>query len=302
MSKTLPIVFAGAFMISCASIPSPSAALEKPNLMIMLEDAERAPDVVPCNSRVFKSIRGALSDQLHAHKFDVFDETTVTQGNFKQGRCGRTDAELIDIARSLTRPPIDILVKLTAYARVEKLSYTAKMSARLTARMIQVHSGNALGSFEVTSPPNWTITLDCADDRLCVLEKLAGKANILAKDLGAVIAIKLDDVTDVSGKVTAAAPPAQGSVPNAYTLIFDNFCNDTILPVESSLVAFSGYVRHRPTNASGCRHEYWYESHIEKARLLRNLRRMLDYQDVKGTVTFSGNVFTVEKIATRGRQ
>jgi hypothetical protein len=67
-------------------------------------------------------------------------------------------------------------------------------------------------------------------------------------------------------------------------------------------VAFSGYVRHRPTNASGCRYEYWYESHIEKARLLRNLRRMLDYQDVKGTVTFSGNVFRVEKIATRGQQ
>ena len=97
--KKMIFMFAGALLlISCAGAP-PSMAIEKPNLLIMGEDADE--DSVPRNSRVFRRVLDALTNEIHNEGFDVFDETAVSLDDFAQGRVRRTDAEIIDIAKTL---------------------------------------------------------------------------------------------------------------------------------------------------------------------------------------------------------
>ena len=64
-------------------------------------------------------------------------------------------------------------------------------------------------------------------------------------------------------------------------------------------MVFGGYRNHRPVFSGARYHEYWYEPDSPSARIKRNLDRMLEFLDIKGRVTFSGNEFRVQKIAQR---
>ena len=90
MRRVILMSAAGLLLISCANVSTPSIAAEKPNIMIMGDDADR--DTVPRNSRVFRRVLDALSNQLNEEGFDVYDETAVTLDDFAQGRTRRTDA------------------------------------------------------------------------------------------------------------------------------------------------------------------------------------------------------------------
>lgn len=216
----------------------------------------------------------------------------MTEEDFVQDRSRRTDQELIGIAKSLTRPPIDVIVIFSMYASAEEFSYTKKIHARIEGKLLNVHSGKHIANFEVTSPSNWTVPKDCP--RECMLEKVGDKAKVLATDLGAILSLQLKNWQ--SGDDHGADTIVESGEPNAYTLVFNNFCDDAINDVEEHLVSFLGYVRHRPTGTSFCHHEYWYESHIDRARLNRNLRKMLESLSMHGQVSFEGNIFKVEKI------
>ena len=76
------------------------------NILIMGEDADS--DTVPRNNRVFKRVLSGLSNELHDEGFNVYDETAVTMDHSTQGRTRRVDQEIIDIARSVKRPLIDV--------------------------------------------------------------------------------------------------------------------------------------------------------------------------------------------------
>ncbi len=295
MRKAIMLSAAGLLVISCANVSTPSLAGEKPNIIIMGEDADR--DTVPRNSRVFRRVLDALSNQLNEEGFDVFDETAVTLGDFAQGRTRRTDAEIIDIARSATKPPLDVAVIFQIYASADQLTYTTKVKTRITGRLLAVKTGQRLGNFEVESPGNWVAPVKCP--RECILEVVGTNARILANDLGAVLTEKLVHLIDRGGTV---AKLEEGGIPGAYTLVFDGFNETDYNDIEEYLVVFSGYKRHRPTYTSPRRHEIWYESDIGSGRLNRNLIKMLDHLDVRGTVTFSGNTFTLKKVTFRKRR
>ena len=296
MSKILPLMASAMFLISCAAVPGSVSALEKPNILIMGEDADT--DTVPRNGRVFNRVLNALSNQLHDNGFNVYDETAVTLRFAAQGRVRRTDAEIIDIARSVDRPPIDVVVIFQIYASAEELSYLTKVRTRITGRVLLVTSGQRLGNFEVESPQEWAAPVDCP--RECILEFVGANAKILAQDLGNVLVRKISPLFKDS-EVSAPFSESSGSeLPNAYTIVFANFCDDKdVLDVEEYLVAFSGYRHYRPIRALQCRHEYWYETHANTGRLLRNLKKMMDILDIDARVTFSGGVFTAEKITSR---
>ncbi len=104
MKKVLLILASGLLAVAAtATVPAASQAAEKPNILIMGEDADQ--DTVPRNSRVFRRVLDGLANQLHDEGFDVFDETAVSLDDFAQGRVRRTDAEIIDVAKSIKRPP-----------------------------------------------------------------------------------------------------------------------------------------------------------------------------------------------------
>lgn len=281
------------FLIFAAAAPAPALAAQGANVMIMGEDADR--DTVPCNSRVFEAVRRAVVDQLDREGYNVFDETAVTGPNFVSGRCRRANAELIDVLRSVTRPPIDVAVLLRMYASAEELAYTAKVHARLAGRLLNVRTGQDLGGFEVVSPESWTMRVDCARDRDCLLEDMTRFAAILGNDLGAVLATKLNRLTRGAGSNAAC-------LDNAYILVFDGYTTDDVRLAEEYLVAFKDYRDHRPTHVSARRREYWYRSCIDAARLTRNFAEMFKFMNTPSTIDFTParNTFTLTKIPLHG--
>jgi hypothetical protein len=293
--KKMIFMFAGALLlISCAGAP-PSMAIEKPNLLIMGEDADQ--DSVPRNSRVFRRVLDALTNEIHNEGFDVFDETAISLDDYAQGRVRRTDAEIIDIAKSVKRPPIDIAVIFTIYASARDFNYTTKIKTRVTGRILAVKSGQRLGNFEIESPREWTAAANCP--RECLLETVGKYSKIIARDVGSVLAEKLVDIYDGDRDDDGVS---KANLANGFSLVFEGFSEDDMLDMEEYIVVFRGYERHRTVYSGRMHHEYWYESSSTATRLNRNLRKMLDHIGISGRVRFSGNEYVVTRISKRKRR
>ena len=287
--KTLALtVFIGMF--------SPLYAADNPNLLVMGEDADE--DTVPRDSRVFKRVIVALQNQMHDNSFDVYDETAITLDNFVQGRIRRTDGEIIDIARSVKRPPIDVAVIFSIYASAQKKAYTTKVKARIEGRLLNVKTGKFLGNFEVDSGQFWNAPNDC--NRECILEVVGDKSTILGNDLGAVLAEKLAWMVD-GGSATGMDRPGSNQMITDYYLVFDGFSAEDLMDIEEYLVIFSGYESHRPTEQRHTRTDLMYRSSIAEAKLDRNLKKMLAELDMRATINFEGNTFTMKRISLRGK-
>ncbi len=290
----------GAILFCMAGLmPIAAYAEDRANILVMGEDAdERGATldtvVVARDTRVFKQVLEAISDSLAQDGFDVYDERAVTLDNFKQNRVGRTEAELLDIARSVQRPPIDAVAIFTVYAGARKLAYTTDIYARITGRVVNVHTGQKIGNFEVTAPRGVKAPAGCERD--CLLEVIGRNAKSLGGDLGTVLS---QQITTAEAANRATAKDAPRALPGAYTVVFSGFAPDEISDVEEYLVAFKGYKLHRPVTTSPRSTQYWYEIDSDSARLSRNLRMMLDRVGAEGRITFSStdNTFTVEKTA-----
>ena len=295
MNKIVSIVFSGLFLVSCASYPTSSNAAEKPNILIMGEDTDK--DTVPRKSRVFNRVLDALSNELHNEGFNVYDEVAVTVDDFTQGRTRRSDAEIIDVARSVKKVPIDVSVIFAIYASAERLSYTTKIRSRITGRLLNVKSGQRMGNFEVELPQVDNAPKDC--DRECILEVVGKNSKILAHDLGAVLSEKLASMVQTTNSNASPTTSSDEAMATGYSLVFSGFTSEDIDGAEEYIVAFSGYKHHRPVRVSKRNAEYWYESSSDEARLNRNMRKMLERLGISGRITFAGNTFTVQKIGMR---
>ncbi|RLU01945.1 MAG: hypothetical protein D9N11_11270 [Ketobacter sp.] len=291
--RTIKNLYAALLAVCLLLVSAPLLAGDNPNLLVMGEDADK--DTVPRNSRVFKRVLDQLNEEMHNAGFNMYDETAVTLGDFAQGRNRRTDAEIIDVARSVRRPPIDVAVIFQIYASAKPLDHTTKVKVRISGRMLNVKTGQRLGNFEVDTPQEWNAEPEC--NRECILEVVGNYSKTIAADLGAVLSEKLAWMVEGSGDETAGGGDSQ--LPMAYNLIFDGFTSEDMLSIEEYLVIFSGYKAHRPVYSSARRSEIWYESTIKSAKLNRNLQRMLTELDLKGMVQFAGNTYTVKKIARR---
>jgi hypothetical protein len=285
---------AASLMVLTFGYTTPTVAGEQPNVLIMGEDADK--DTVPRNSRVFKRVLDALANELNHEGFAVYDEVAVSLDDFNQGRVRRTDAEIIDIARSVKKPPIDVSVIFAIYASAQKTSYTMKIRTRITGRLLNVQSGRRLGNFEVELPQVDNAPTNC--NRECILETVGKNAKVLARDLGVVLAEKLDHLSPTGGdNAIADGSDGKKGMSQEYNLVFNGFTPDDVSRIEEYMVAFKGYKKHRPVTSSLRTAEYWYETDSDSARLNRNLRRMLEHMGTKGRLVFSGNTFTLEKIA-----
>lgn len=295
----------------------PVQAAEMPYLMIMGEDGDL--DAVPRDSRVFRRVLNELSETLNMDGFDVYDETAVTLDNYAQGRSRRSDAELIDIARTVTRPPIDVVVLFEIYASAERLDYTTKVRTRLSGRLLDVHSGRRMGNFEIASPRNFRAPVNC--NRECILETVGNNARLLARDVADVLVQKLADEVDYgnadtgsdfdetgdynrgNGKAVGARRASNNGCRGRAQDVFLNFRNFTeqeMLDMEDVILAkFSCYIDHRPAATFGRTHEYVYKTRLHTGKLKRNLVRALEYLGMPGRVTYQGKEFTISKMNKR---
>jgi hypothetical protein len=306
MKQLLITLFVTGFLAGCAAQGSnvrytdAAPAGDQPNILVMGEDADT--DTVSRGGSVFKRVLDALAEEMNGEGFKVYDEVAATIGGFTQGRSRRTDAEIIDIARSVKSVPIDVAVIFSIYPGTEVRGYGRKLRVRISGRLLNVQNGQRLGNFEVDTQAEVTIASDC--DRRCELERVGFEARGLARDLGAVLAKKLDWLSPVSRNQAEQQRPVSGEenrsgLSMAYVLKFSGFGNQEIEHIEEILTGFRGYEHHHPVSSSYRTHEYWYESSGGTAYLNRNLRLMLDDLNVTGRVVFAGNSFTIEKISNR---
>ena len=251
-------------------------------------------------------MRDTLANQLGDAGFRVYDETAATIDKFQQGRCRRQDDELIDIARSIRQPTIDVVVLFRVYAVARELDYTTKVAARVEGRLLDVHAGRRLGNFEVDR--DWNVGTDCRSK--CVVEAVRGHARGLAQDLGAVLAVKLGPEPDSLvrlGTDQRSGLEAKGRI-REYVLKFENFTVGDIDEIEDYLRIFSCYQEHRPDEIRLTSASYTYHSCLSPARLSSNLNRMLAQMQRESSNTFSttvkmsGNAFTVHKVVRRNVQ
>jgi hypothetical protein len=302
MNTRLQTLIASGLLIltACSTLhPTPALSAAGPNIMVFGDDADR--DTVPRNTRVFNRVIHALRSQLNDRGFDVYDETAVTgkdsiDGNagYVQGRTRRTDVEILDIAQSLRRPPIDVAVIFQIYASAQSKGYITKVRTRIAGHMLATQSGKYLGDFEVKK----LYTAPAACNRECILEVVGARSRDLAQDLGDALAVKLAHLSGDAGQ-GLSEPPAEPGMARDYVLIFNNFSDDERLDIEEYLVIFSGYEHYRPVDCSRRRCEYQYKGRISSAKLHRNIKRMLEQLAIKANVQYEGNMIRVDRITLR---
>ena len=271
---------------------------KNPTILIMAEDGDG--ESIPRKSRISTRILNEIVNQLNSRGFDVYDETAVTLRTHVQGRSRRTDVELIDVAKSVQRPPIDVVVFFEVFANITRKTYQNELRLRTVGRLLSVADGRRLGSWEAKLPEQrdqvWLLPNRCFPEgqgvrRNCLLEAVGDDARVLAQEVGSIIPEKLESHLNTSGGGMAKK---EDGLKRGFNLVFDGFTSRDYRDMEEYLVIFSGYIKHRPTRSSHLYHEVWYESTIATRKLERNLHKMMELLELPYILKFSGNAYTIK--------
>ena len=304
MSRFIIAIGAGLAYLGLAMAPLPALAGDDPNILIMAEDADA--DGVARNSRISTRILNAVVTQLDQQRFKIYDETAVTLDTHKQGRTRRTDAELIDVAKSIRKPPIDIVVFFTVYANVDRKTYSNDLHLRIVGRLLSVHDGRRIGNWEEELPDRWSLPNRCFPDnkgvrRDCLLEAVGRDARRIATGMSSVLTERLTYLVDGGGGRGFSSGRRDSALEKGYSLTFEGFDRRDIREIEEYLTIFSGYIDHRPTTSMTKYVEFWYESTIRTSKLRRNLEKMMEKLDLDYTIRFQGNKFSLRNKNVRRR-
>jgi hypothetical protein len=286
-------------------------APHSPNVMIVGEDADK--DTLPRFNRNFNRILRAVADRLIARGFKVYDETLLTMDILPQGGVRRELPELLETARYAGQKvgvPIDIVVVFQVYPSVRKLERvrdTFKPFVRIAGRMIKVRSGQDLGGYEFGPDIDFPILpASCVlgdPPNECLHESFGNEARLIADAVGDALATKLaaymipadPGVPAVAGPGPAGGPVCDGMNGEEYVLRFRDFDGPELNRVEEAFVSFACYQHHRVLRSQPGLTEYSYETRADQSRVTRGLRRTLEYMNLPGTVSFTGNTVIVEK-------
>lgn len=259
----------------------------RPNILVIGEDAD--PGTVPRHSRVFERTLRAIQNEM-AGGFNVYDEAAVTLGLLEQDRVRRDDAELIEICRAVTRPPLDVAVIFSLYPDTRRTNVATYVSTRVAGRMLQCRTGEFLGGFEQAFDP---VVLPRSSTPAGLLEAVGGEAQIIGRDVANVLRRRLAFL------LQSPDPADGGGLANEFTLVFNGFDRNDMMAIEESWVRFEGYVGHRPIRSTPTRREIWYRTGSSGAFLERSLSDALDRLGVAAVIGFTGHTFTMEMIGRR---
>jgi hypothetical protein len=287
-----------------------AASAQGLNIVVMGEDADE--DSVPRGNRIFNRVIAALTEEMNVQGHDVFDETAIAMDINPANRVRRRDSELIEVARAVQNPPLDVVVVFSIYASVREGAYSdvLRPDVRIPGRILNLRTGQQIGSFEIDGLDLPPLPVVC--ERECLLEEVGNHAAIMGAELAAALTLKLDgfvgSVPADAGAIIVTQPSTGGAVttadgcdslPTAYVIRFDGFTTEEITALEEYVNSYSCVQSARPVRASERSAEYWYETRSDSARLNRNLRLTLEHMGVEGQLKFSGNTMIVTKVATR---
>lgn len=281
------------------------------NLVMMGEDFD--PLSVARSNRIFNRVQLAIMEEMNTRSYQVYDEVAVSMAVTSPGRIRRMDAELIEVARTIKAPPLDVLTifQIHAAVRTSPMSDIKRVNVRVSGRMLNVRTGQSLGSFEVVGQDLPPLPPGCGTSEDCILEHVGNEAKPIGIEVAAALADKLAAflrpaspavaVNAPAGAplVSAPAGPACPGLPTAYVIKVNQFASQEVMQLEGFLSAFSCFEGMRPIRQSSAVAEYWYESRIDPQRLARNFQSLKDALGVNFQTQISGNTVTLTKIITR---
>lgn len=280
-----------------AALSGTADAAQKANVLVMGEDAAlpgREIVVVARDTPVFRQVLETLSEEMTREGFTVYDERAVTLDTFKLDRKGRGEAELVDIARSVKAPAMDAVLIFTVTAGARELAYTTNVSTHITARLINIRTGQKIAAVEAALPPRAKAPSGCVGT--CLIAHIGAGARDMASELGAELALKLEAATPAKETLVAALKPTPlPAAPPGHKLVFSGFSAEDLYGVQDYMVAFKGYCTHQTLAAGGADVAFWYEG--DGARLVHNLRMMMDRlgADAEISSADADNIITIAK-------
>ncbi|MBF0590168.1 MAG: OmpA family protein, partial [Magnetococcales bacterium] len=285
-SRPLVILFTLLFIMICA----PLNAADDPNILVVGESGHR--HGIATGSQTFKRVRAELVNTLHEEGYDVFDEIAV-KPRLRLGSGPHSDSNLVHQGRSIHNPPIDLMVIFQLYATPVRLQSATKIESRVAGRILNVHSGQRMGHFEITSPHNWYGPASCSTT--CIREELGKHTRFLAREVGDALAVKLAKIRPTHGRSWREAVPSTQRA-HAFSLEFIGFSDDEMMTIEESFAAYPGYRNYKPTAVTPRRHLYAYHAAIGSNKLRRHLYASLKSHDHNTLIEYKGRKFQIRKV------
>ena len=258
------------------------------NLMVMGMDDD--PSSIRRNQPAFNSVLNAFSGALQNRGFAVFDETALTLDSHRQGRTRRSDDELIDIARSVRNPPIDVVVLFSVYPIVDRRGHTVRYSVRVGGRLLDVQSGRRLGNYDYR-PGDWR-NIRPGASRGEMDDKVLELAVYSAEDVADVVAAKLAR----QSRPHHRSRDRDSGYVRTYQVVFRGFNAGDAGDFEEYLMDMPGYRGLRTARATAVRYDYSYRSTLNEAALRRNLMDAMDVLGLRGRIYVEGNRITVRAV------
>ncbi|HRD78763.1 MAG TPA: hypothetical protein PK264_22970 [Hyphomicrobiaceae bacterium] len=207
------LMAAGLAGLAVAGVAGQAQAQNRaPTVLVMTEDAD--PKAVARSNRMMKRVYDAMMDELMSKGYSVMHENRLTMDFTTKPGERRTERELLQIARLVKQPPIDIVVSYEIYAVVEQVPYTNKdpvyrANVSISGRAIAVASGRFLGAFDVGPQDIGPLAKSCIGQDHCLLESVGAETRVMGRDLAHAIGNKVAIGMGDGGRV----PPVGGPIP-----------------------------------------------------------------------------------------
>ncbi len=264
-----------------AAGPAQAEAPIRVNVLALGSDGE--PTSVPRGHRLYARIVTGLNEALSERRFRLYDETAVTASFVDPGGGRRSDAALVEIARAVSEPPLDVVLIFNVHATARRSSVTGLLQPqmRIAGRMLGVRDGRVLAAFQAGADQRLP-GIPGACDPDCLLDRLGDESRPIVRELAGTLSARLEDIVVPRAQARAAPSPAPSPVPECgppATMVIElrGFEPAEVERLEPFLGAFRCYDRHRRIALPGGTTAIWYEARTDAARVGADIGQALGF-------------------------
>jgi hypothetical protein len=240
------------------------------NVLALGSDGE--PTSVPRGHRLYARIVTGLNEALSERRFRLYDETAVTASFVDPAGGRRSDAALVEIARAVSEPPLDVLLIFNIHATARRSSVTGLLQPqmRIAGRMLGVRDGRVLAAFSAGADHRLAgVPASCDPD--CLLDRLGDGSRPIVRELAQTLSTRLEEL------VVPRPPAPECGAPVTIMIELRGFEPAEVERLEPFLAAFRCYDRHRRIALPDGTSAIWYEARSTAARVGADLDQAMGF-------------------------
>ncbi len=329
-----------AALATATSLFAAPASADLPGVNVLVTQEDWDGDSLPRNNRIQIAVLNTLNQTLHSPAYqsqlkkygisgmDVYDESALTVDFYGADRVRRSDEELISLARTINNPEMDVIVPYTFYARAVTDPYTniVKLQMSLNYRAMSVRDSRWLGGDNLDIDTAGVPFTGCAAglngtaaDPHCVREFVATNGEKLARNAANKLAIQLagtlgrtlggsasagsagDNNAAISGGSNGTVQlDGCGNIPTTFKIEYIGFEPSQMNNIEAQMNTWKCALDTDMTDSDFSQITFSYKTRADKARVMRNIRLMLELMgQVAEPRTEGANGIVVEAFGIR---